>query len=79
MHDNEGDGITVGNHLHVGVLGYADDTAMLSASADKMSERVTKKVVQGSKADADMVINAKKTKTLATRGRTTSSRCFNEN
>ena len=60
MHDNEGDGITVGNHLHVGVLGYADDTAMLSASADKMSERVTKKVVQGSKADADMVINAKK-------------------
>ena len=63
MHDNNNDGITVGNHLHIGVLGYADDAALLSASTDKMSQRVTQ-VALGSEADADMCINKKKTKTL---------------
>ena len=77
MHDCDGDGITVVNHLHVRVLGYADDAALLSASTDKMSARVTK-VAMGSKVDADMEINKKKTKTLQVSGRTTSSRGIDE-
>ena len=63
LHDNDGDGITLGNHLHICVLGYADDAALASMETDKMSERVTK-VAIGSKTDADMTINKKKTKTL---------------
>ena len=63
LHDNEGDGITMGNHLNIGVLGYAHDAALMSASTEVMSKRVTE-VSVGSKVDADMIINKKKTKTL---------------
>ena len=42
LHDKDGDGVTLGNHLHIGVLGYADDAAMASESSGKMSDRVTK-------------------------------------
>ena len=63
LHDNEGDGVAVGNHLHIGVLGYADDIALASLSTDKMTDRVTS-VARGSREDADMNINIKKTKTL---------------
>ena len=63
LHDNEGDGVAVGNHLHIGVLGYADDVALASLSTDKMTDRVTS-VARGSREDADMNINIKKTKTL---------------
>ena len=50
LHDNEGDGITMGNHLNIGVLGYADDAALMSASTEVMSKRVTE-VSVGSKVD----------------------------
>ena len=62
LHDCDGDGVTLGNHLHIGVLGYADDAALASLSTDKMSERVTN-IARGSKKDADMDISKKKTKT----------------
>ena len=63
LHDNDGDGITIDNHLHIGVMGYADDPVLASESIDKMSDRTTK-VTRGSKADADMIINKKKTKNM---------------
>ena len=36
-----GDGITLGNNLHIGVLDYADDAVLASESIDKTSEQVT--------------------------------------
>ena len=36
------DDITVGNHLHIGVLGYANDAVLTSESTEMMSTRVTK-------------------------------------
>ena len=62
LHDNTGDGVNVGTHLRIGILGYADDVALISKTTT-MSERVTQ-VARGSKADADMMINITKTKTL---------------
>ena len=63
QHDKSGDGVTLSNHLHIGVLGYADDASMASESVTMMSKRVTN-ISRGSKDDADMIINKKKTKTL---------------
>ena len=63
LHDHSADGITVGNHLHVGTLGYADDVAIISESPARLSERVTS-ISKGSEADADMQISIKKTKSL---------------
>ena len=63
LHDCDGDGVTLGNHLHIGVLAHADDAVLASLPTDKTSDRVTK-VARGSKKDADMDINKKKTKTL---------------
>ena len=59
-----GDGVAVDNHLHIGVMGYADDIALVSLSTDKMSDRVTSVARGGSRDDANMNINIKKTKTL---------------
>ena len=63
LHDKDGDGITLGNHLHIGVLGYADDAVLASELTSKMSKRATS-VARGSEADADMTINKKKTKNM---------------
>ena len=34
VHDPSPTGVTVGNYLHVGVLGYADDAAIASKGVD---------------------------------------------
>ena len=62
-HDNTGDNVAVGNHLRIGVLGYADDAAIISSSSDTMSDRVSS-ISHGSRSDADMNINITKTKNL---------------
>ena len=41
IHDKTGDGVDVGNYLRIGVLGYADDAAIISADAPTMSTRVS--------------------------------------
>ena len=61
--DNSGDGVQIGNHLRIGVLGYADDEALISESTTRMSDRVTS-ISSGSKKDGDMDINKKKTKVM---------------
>ena len=53
-------GVSVGNYLQVGVLGYADDAALLSLSPDLMSTRLTN-VSRGSRTAADMKIHTGKT------------------
>ena len=63
LYDDNRDGVTLGNHLHIGVLGYADDAALVSASCDKMTTRISN-VSKGSKVDADMTINTDKTKNM---------------
>ena len=50
----------VGNYLHVGVLGHADDAAIMSHSAETMSKRLSK-ISTGSRKDADMNIHPDKT------------------
>ena len=62
VHDPSPAGMTVGNYLHVGVLGYADDAAIASTSVDLLTERL-RSIQAGSEADADMQINVTKTKT----------------
>ena len=47
----------------MGVLGYADDAALLSHSTEKMSVRLSK-VSRGSREDADMDLHKGKTKTM---------------
>ena len=49
---------TVGNHLHVDTLGYADDVSLISERTEKMTERVTS-ISEGSKEEAYMKINIK--------------------
>ena len=63
VHDPSPAGMTVGNYLHVGVLGYADDAAIASTSVDLLTERL-RSIQAGSEADADMQINVTKTKTM---------------
>lgn len=63
LHDRSGDDISVGNYLHVGTLGYANDVAIISESPTRMSERVTS-ISTGSSSDADMKINITNTKAL---------------
>ena len=62
-HDADPVGSTVGNYLHVGVLGYADDAALVSHSIDRLSQRLSS-ISRGSRADADMLIHTDKTKTM---------------
>ena len=47
----------------MGVLGYADDVAILSHHTDKLTERL-ENIDEGSRQDADMTINVSKTKTM---------------
>ena len=68
VHDNCPTGVKMGNYLHVGVLGYADDVAIVShaSEADASVELTTRlqKIDEGSRKDADMTINADKTKNM---------------
>ena len=63
VHDNSPTGTRVGNYLHVGVLGYADDVAIVSHRTDKLTERLNN-IDKGSRNDADMTINVSKTKNM---------------
>ena len=54
---------SLSNYLQIGVLGYADDAALISKSADLMSKRLNK-VSKGSREDADMYLNTDKTKVM---------------
>ena len=63
IHDNTNDSVAIGNYLQVGVLGYADDAAMTSLSATRLSERLSS-VSRGSREDADMDIHKGKTKNM---------------
>ena len=62
-HDPSPTGVTAGNYLQIGVLGYADDAALISLSAGEMTQRLSS-VSRGSKSDADMDIHKGKTKTM---------------
>ena len=53
----------MGNYLQIGVLGYADDAALVSLSPELMSARLTS-VSLGSKKAADMTIHKGKTKNM---------------
>ena len=53
----------VGNYLHVGVLGHADDAAIVSHETDKLTQRLSR-IDAGSRDDADMTINVSKTKNI---------------
>ena len=63
LHDPSPAGVSIGNYLQIGVLGYADDAALTSLSADRMNQRLSS-VSRGSKADADMDIHKGKTKNM---------------
>ena len=64
VHDPSPAGVAIGNYLHVGVLGYADDAAIVSEdSVGKLTERLGN-IADGSEKDADMSINASKTKNM---------------
>ena len=41
LHDANGDGVDVGNHPRIGVLGYADDVALISRCPETMTKRVS--------------------------------------
>ena len=60
VHDDSPAGVQVGNHLKIGVLGYADNAALASLSPDLMSERLSS-ISRGSRVDADMTIHKGKT------------------
>ena len=53
----------VGNYLHVGVLGYANDAAIVSHETDKLTQRLGR-IDAGSRDGADMTINVSKTKKM---------------
>ena len=63
VHDPSPEGYSLTNYLQIGVLGYADDAALVSKSADLMSKRLNM-VSKGSREDADMNVNADKTKAM---------------
>ena len=63
VHDPSPSGVNVDNYLHIGVLGYADDAALVSRSTHLMSNRLTK-ISNGSAEDADMKIHTGKTKNM---------------
>ena len=63
VHDASPVGALVGNYLQIGVVGYADDAAMVSLSNGQMSERITN-VARGSKDDADMSLHTDTTKSM---------------
>ena len=63
LYDKNPEGVRVGNYLQIGVLGYADDAAMLSRSTDLLSTRVSKISIK-SRDEADMHLNKSKTKNM---------------
>ena len=63
VHDKSPAGATIGNYIQVGVLGYADDAALISHDVDRMSQRLSS-ISKGSREDADMEIHTGKTKTM---------------
>ena len=63
VHDASPAGVSVGNYLHGGVLGYADDAAIVAGPTEELTECLNK-ISTGSKQDADMSINASKTKNM---------------
>ena len=62
-YDKSPAGVSVGNYLQIGVLGYADDAALVSLSPTLMSERLTS-VASGSTNEADMTIHKDKAKNM---------------
>ena len=62
-HDKSPTGVKVGNYLQIGVLGYADDVAIISKTTGALTQRVSS-ISIGSRTDADMHINIDKTKTM---------------
>ena len=62
-HDCSPIGVQAGNYLQIGVLGYADDAALVSTTTEEASRRLTS-VATGSVADADMSLNTSKTKNM---------------
>ena len=62
-HDKSPAGVQVGNYLQVGVLGYADDAALVSHEIDMLTKRLSS-ISAGSRNDADMDINKDKTKNM---------------
>ena len=64
LHDKEYAISTEGNFLQVGVLGYADDAALIATSnkaTEILSNRLTN-ISRGSREDADMHLHKGKTK-----------------
>ena len=66
LYDKDPEGIKIGNYLQIGVLGYADDAAMLSRATNKLSTRVNK-ISEKSREKADMLLNKGKTKNMHVR------------
>ena len=63
VHDPSTEGVSIGNYLQIGVLGYADDAALTSMDICKLSQRLTS-IERGSFIDADMMIHRGKTKNM---------------
>ena len=63
LYDPSPEGVSIGNYLQIGVLGYADDAALTSKDIEKLSQRLTN-IDRGSFVDADMSIHPGKTKTM---------------
>ena len=58
--DKSGTGVKCGRILHLRVLGYADDAALIEPTVDAMTERFSN-LADASKSEADMQINMSKT------------------
>lgn len=63
LHDRDQVGTSLGNYIEVGVLGYADDAALLAHKSAEMSQRLSK-ISVGSRVDADMFLHKGKTKCM---------------
>ena len=63
LHDTSGDGVDMGNHLCIGVLGYTDDVTIISRCPETMTKRVSM-VSRGLREDGDMTISIPKTKVM---------------
>ena len=63
IHDPSPTGVSVGNYLQIGVLGYADDAALVSLSTGELNQRLSN-ISRGSRVDADMDIHRGKTKNM---------------
>ena len=63
IHDPSPEGVSVGNYLQIGVLGYADDAALLSTDITALTKRLTY-IERGSRENAEMKVHPGKTKTM---------------